>query len=185
MDKQKIIWLALGALAVVAACVFACTRSSSDVLHPNASNHPKAVMVYPDAESAARDIDHAEPAVREKAVLAYARRSVLEKPANQPLPLDKIQPLVRRLKSDANPAVRAAAAMGLGTTQSFEAVEPLGAALEDPDPLVQERAKRAIARITGVTLNFTGGGSDRKHRMALKYFHEVLMPEIKSGRGMP
>lgn len=49
-------------------------------------------------------------------------------------------PAVRQAAKDSDPSVRAAAAYSLGKFQTVEAVEPLVAGLEDPDPAVRRAA---------------------------------------------
>lgn len=56
---------------------------------------------------------------------------------------DAMSPLL----ADAVPRVRAAAIAALGVVGEHEHVEPVEAALEDPDPTIARAAERAVARL--------------------------------------
>ena len=179
MDQRKIIVVAVVLLAAAAAWAQWAWRDRPEGPQDGAVAS-SMVQKYPSSQEALEDIGHELAPVREQAVLAYARRSVQERAGKGPVRPERIQPLLQRLREDPNAAVRAAAATGLGTLGDLQSIEPLGKALEDPDPRVQDRAKHAIARITGITLNFKEGDSEQKRRRAIRYFQEVVLPEVRA-----
>ncbi|MDX1564788.1 MAG: HEAT repeat domain-containing protein [Phycisphaeraceae bacterium] len=183
MDQRKII---MGAVLLLAAGAVWAQWTWRDRPEAPQGGAAASAMVqkYPSSQEALEDIDHELAPVREQAVLAYARRSVQERTEKTPIPPERIQPLLGRLRNDPNPAVRAAAATGLGTLGALQSVEPLGKSLEDPDPRVQQRAKHAIARITGITLNFEAGDSKQKRQRAIRFFHEVVLPEVRAQKAI-
>lgn len=63
--------------------------------------------------------------------------------------LEAIEVLSETLTQDTNLDVRLAAARGLGKIKNQAAVEPLGTALDDPDPALQRRAVESLKQVTG------------------------------------
>lgn len=62
---------------------------------------------------------------------------------------DAMRMLTTMLSSDADMDVRLAAVRGLGELNDKAAVEPLAAALEDPNPAMQYRAVQSLRKVTG------------------------------------
>ena len=178
MNTSRLILMGVVAVVVVGGAVF-LTQGKSESGPSDQAIAAGAPISYPNAEEALADVTHQEPGTRERAIIAYARRTKAKQPETKQVTVQQVEPLIERLKQDSSPVVRAAAATGLGTLESYHAVESLGKALEDPDAHVQERAKLAIARITGFELNFKGGGPEENHKRSLVFFHKVLMPEVR------
>jgi HEAT repeat protein len=184
MDRSKNILIGGIAIVVIggAYLLFRGDSAPDPSVEAVAAGSP---ISYVTSEDALKDVSSADATTRERAILAYARRTFAEYSKNDAITPEHVEPLIDRLKKDPNPVVRAAAATGLGTLQSNQALETLGGALEDDDVRVQGRSKMAIARITGITLNFEPGGPEKDRQRALDYFHKILMPQIRSARQEP
>jgi HEAT repeat protein len=62
---------------------------------------------------------------------------------------NSVQILADTLAQDENLDVRLAAARALGKIKNQAAVQPLGLALDDPDPALQRRAVESLKQVTG------------------------------------
>ena len=110
-------------------------------------------QAQPQIEKALRS-PHAE--VRQEAALVYPRAA---QGTTAP-------PLASAARTDEESNVRAAAVTALGHMRAVDEIETLLAAVEDPDPLVRQRAAEAIARIMGRIYDFSGTPQQRQQAAA-------------------
>ena len=94
--------------------------------------------------------------IREEAAIVYARVAEPEAAA----------PLAGMARTDPVPTVRAAAVTSLGHLLAFDEMEAVIAALEDPDPMVRQRAGDAVARMTGRSYDLGSTPEERARMVA-------------------
>jgi len=69
-------------------------------------------------------------------------------------------------RTDPDAAVRAVAVTSLGRMRALDEMETLLAAVEEPDPLVRQRASDSIALIMGARYDFRGTNAERHRTVA-------------------
>ena len=109
----------------------------------------------PSAEPAFREaLGDSRPQVRQSAALAIGEGGRHE----------LVGAVIETLKSDKSVIVRVAAAKALGQLRDWDGVEPLLAALDDPDRYVRQAAGRSVEQILGIRFSYNPDDS-KAHRL--------------------
>ena len=190
-------------LAVLATCAAAALLAAGCSRDESAAERIERLRASEDVEALAREAASIEPntsrlAVRAlghigpraapkiQAALADSRSEIREEAV---VILPRVSPreaagqLAAVVQSDPSPEVRGAAATTLGHMIAIDEMDSLLAAVEDPEPMVRQRAARAITKIIGreYELHVNGTPEERRQAVAgLRASWPSLEPAVRS-----
>jgi len=125
--------------------------------------HPKAVDVLKEVAGVGK---HRHSALRREAVIQLGRQREAR---------EEVLPVLRQcLKEDADPRVRAAAALSISRQRSLvDAPLLMETAETEPDPVVQTRAVRAVERLVGMRFRYDPTAPKAQRDAALRRMRRV------------
>jgi HEAT repeat protein len=125
-----------------------------------------------DLDTARRKLSDENPAIRVTAIMPYARaveRLKRDKPAGERIATtQEVAPLVKMIREEKSEALRAAAITAMGQMRTYEEMDVLSEAMDDPSPTIRGRAMAAFGQIYGVSPACRATDSPAKRKAALK-----------------